>query len=407
MKLKVEGITVRLGSRDVLKDLSFEVREGELLALLGPNGSGKSTMLRTIFGLLKPLKGVVMLDGREVESIEESARNLGYLPQETPETNLRVMDIVLLGRTPYMGALKRPTARDLEISIKALKEVGLEGFEDRPFSELSGGERQKVMLARVFAQQPRIMLLDEPTAHLDISAQIEIMEIVKRRVERGCAAIIAIHDINLASSFSTRILMVKDGKIAYAGEPGEVITEESIRDVFGAEVSVKRYGKAVYVVPRLKARGVGRRVHVICGGGSGGDIIHSLVETGYRVSAGVLNILDSDWELVSEIGDVVDEAPFSQISETAHRENIRMIEESDAVVLANLTIGWGNFKNLLAAKHAADLGKLIVVHDTPFEGRNFAGEEAMKIYAELLDKAKAVVKRGEVVDAVQRLLVRG
>ncbi len=407
MKLKVEKLTVRLGSRDVLKDMTFEVREGEVVALLGPNGSGKSTMLRTIFGLLRPLKGVVMLDGREIERIEESARNLGYLPQETPETNLKVIDIVLLGRTPYMGTLKKPTAKDVEISLRALKEVGLEGFENRPFSELSGGEKQKVMLARVFAQQPRIMLLDEPTSHLDISAQIEIMEIVKRKVEEGCAAIIAIHDINLASSFSTRILMVKDGKIAYAGEPVEVITEESIRDVFGAEVSVKRYGKAVYIVPKLKATAGGRRVHVICGGGSGGDIIHSLVELGYRISAGVLNVLDSDWELISEIGDVVDEAPFSQISDSAHRENLRMIEESDAVILANITVGWGNFKNLLAAKHAADLGKLIVVHDTPFEERNFAGKEAAKIYEQLLEKAKAVVKGREVVDVLHRLLGRG
>ncbi len=404
MKLRVEGLTVRLGSRDVLKDLTFDVEDGELLALLGPNGSGKSTMLRTIFGLLKPLKGVVMLDGREMDRIEEAARNFGYLPQETPNTNLRVLDVVMLGRTPYMGALKIPTEKDVELSLTALKEVGLEGFENRLFSELSGGEKQKVMLARVFAQQPRIMLLDEPTAHLDISAQIEIMEIVKRRVEKGGAAIIAIHDINLASSFSTRILMVKDGKIAYAGEPKDVITEESIRDVFGANVRVRRYGKVVYVVPRLRATAGKRKVHVICGGGSGGDIIHSLSEAGYRISAGVLNVLDSDWEVASEVGEVVTEAPFSEIGEDAHQENVRMIETSDAVVLANLIVGRGNLKNLLAAKHAAELGKLIVIHETPFESRNFAGDAAKELYDEILEKAKVIVDRREIVNALRRLL---
>jgi iron complex transport system ATP-binding protein len=404
MRLVVKGVSVKLGSREVLKEVTFEVGEGELLALLGPNGSGKTTMLRTIFGMLKPLKGVVLLDGREVGGAEEAARKLGFLPQDTPMTNLKVIDVVMLGRTPYLSGLKRPKEEDYRAAMEALKEVGMEKMADRLFSELSGGERQKVMLARVFAQQPEIMLLDEPTAHLDIAAQIEIMEIVRSKVEQGKAAIVAIHDINLASSFATKILMVKDGVVAYAGRPEEVITEESIRDVFGADVIVRRYGRGVYIAPKLKVPNGLRRVHVICGGGSGGAIMHMLREAGYKVSAGVVNVLDSDWENAVELGEVVDEAPFSPISDSSHQKNIEMIEKSDAVVLANLSVGKGNYRNLLAALHAANLGKLVVVDRTPFKERNFAGKEAEELYIKILEKAVVVKREEEVLDAVRKLL---
>ncbi|WP_456330360.1 ABC transporter ATP-binding protein [Archaeoglobus sp.] len=404
MKLVVKGVTVTLGSRDVLKGVTFEVGEGELLALLGPNGSGKTTMLRTIFGMLKPLKGVVLLDGKKIGSAEEAARKLGFLPQDTPLANLKVIDIVMLGRTPYLSGLKRPGDEDYRAAMEALREVGMEDMADRIFSELSGGERQKVMLARVFAQQPEVMLLDEPTAHLDIAAQIEIMEIIRSKVEEGKAAIVAIHDINLASSFATRILMVKNGKVAYAGRPEDVINEESIRNVFGADVVVRRYGRSVYIAPKLRVPNGLKRVHVICGGGSGREILHMLREAGYKVSAGVVNVLDSDWEVAVELGEVVDEAPFSPISDSSHRKNVEIIENSDAVVLANLSFGRGNFKNLQAAMHAANLNKLVVVDKTPFEGRNFVGKEAEKLYREILGKAVVVKREEEVLDAVRKLL---
>jgi iron complex transport system ATP-binding protein len=248
--LRVEGVSVRLKSMEILKDVTFELREGDLIALLGPNGSGKSTILRTLFGLLKPVNGVVYLDGKTVHGmkIQDVAKILGYLPQENSETNLRVIDVVLLGRTPYVGLT--PSNKDLKIALEALELVGLKDFENRYFSELSGGEKQKVMLARIFCQQTDFLLLDEPTSHLDIRSQVEVMNIVKRMVDEGKAAIIAIHDINLAASFCNRILMVKNGRIAYAGKSSEVINPESIRDVFGVEVDVVRYNGRALVVPK-------------------------------------------------------------------------------------------------------------------------------------------------------------
>jgi iron complex transport system ATP-binding protein len=248
--LRVEDVRVRLRSREILKDVSFELRRGDLIALLGPNGSGKSTILRTLFGLLRPVNGVVYLDGKAVHSmqIQDVAKILGYLPQENSGTNLKVMDVVLLGRTPYIGLT--PSNEDLKIALEALELVGLKGFEDRHFSELSGGEKQKVILARIFCQQTDFLLLDEPTSHLDIRSQVEVMNIVKRMVEGGKAAIVAMHDINLASHFCNRILMIKNGRIAYAGESSEVLTPESIRDVFEVEVDVVRYNGRVLIIPK-------------------------------------------------------------------------------------------------------------------------------------------------------------
>ncbi len=248
--LRVEGITVSLKSREILNDVSFELRKGDLVALLGPNGSGKSTILRTLFGLLRPAHGAVYLDGKAVHSmqIHDVAKILGYLPQENSETNLRVMDVVLLGRTPYIGM--SPSNEDVAIAREALELVGLKGFENRYFSELSGGEKQKVMLARIFCQQTDFLLLDEPTSHLDIKSQVEVMNIVRRMVDGGKAAIVAVHDINLATAFCNRILMVKDGRIVHAGSPFEVVSPESIREVFGVEADVVRYNGRVLVVPK-------------------------------------------------------------------------------------------------------------------------------------------------------------
>ncbi|WP_290901410.1 ABC transporter ATP-binding protein [Ferroglobus sp.] len=405
MKLKVENVTVKIESKEILKDVTLEVESGEIVALLGPNGSGKSTLLRTIFGILKPVKGVVFFDGKRIDKIEVISKNVAYLPQESSDTNLTVLDVVLLGRTPHLSGFKLPKSYDLEISKKALEEVGMIEFAGRKFSELSGGEKQKVLLARVFAQQPKLMLLDEPTAHLDISAQIEIMEIVRRKVNSGCSALVAMHDINLASMFSDKIIMVKNGKVVYVGEAEEVLTEESIREVYGADVRIKKVGRSVYVIPKTRVKKNGKIVHIICGGGSGRDLIYLLSEEGYSISAGVLNVLDSDWEAVIDVGgEFVEEAPFSPISEEAHEKNLELIEKADVVVLSNLVVGKGNIKNLIAAKIAAELGKLIVVEKTRFKSRNFFGKQAEKIYEEIVKRARVVGSEREALYEIRKVL---
>lgn len=404
MLLEVRNIEILLESSEILKDVSFEIKDGEMVALLGPNGSGKTTLLRTIYGILKPEKGIAYLDGKMIHemSIEEIAKHIGYLPQEKADTGLKAMDVVLLGRTVYG---RTPSHSDIEIAKRALGEVGMENFGDRLFSQLSGGEKQKVMLARIFAQKADFLLLDEPTAHLDISSQIEIMEILRKRAEKGYSSLIAIHDINLASTFCDRIIMLSNGKIAHAGGV-EIITSESIKEVFDAEVIVRKQAGRPFVVPQFAKPSSknDRKVHVICGGGSGERLFSELRKEGYSISAGVLNTLDSDIECLAGFGEIVIEAPFSPLSKESHEKNLKLIEESDAVILTDLCIGPGNLMNLKAALKAAEMEKLIVIDSTPFSYRNFEGKEAEELFNKILKKAVRVEDEKEALKVLKKIL---
>jgi iron complex transport system ATP-binding protein len=404
--LEIEGIRVELGSNEILRNVSLTVERGEIVGLLGPNGSGKSTLLRTILGILRPLKGVVYVDGRRIAELsrKEIAEIIGYLPQESTDTGLKVREVVMLGRTPYIHGISWEK-EDLTIVNDALEIVGLSRFQERKFSELSGGEKQKVLLARVFAQDASILLLDEPTSHLDISSQLEIMNLIKKKVGEGCSALIAIHDINLASAYCNKLILLKRGKIAAAGRPDEVITRENIREVYGIDVEIRKFGGNPLVIPSPK-RELERKtwIHVICGGGTGSEIIRKLWLRGYRISAGVLNALDSDWYTASQFGEVVDEKPFSEITEEAHIKNLEMIERADSVVLSSLVIGRGNLRNLEGALHAAELGKLFVIEDEGFEKRNFAGFEAERLYRKILNLVSdsRILKGEELIEALER-----
>ncbi|MFW6185578.1 MAG: ABC transporter ATP-binding protein [Halobacteriota archaeon] len=404
MLLEVENIKLQLESAEILSDVTLKVGSGEMIALLGPNGSGKTTLLRTIYGILTPDKGAIYVDGKNTNTmrLEQIAKDLGYLPQEKADTFLKVMDVVLLGRTPYG---RKPSPEDFEIAEECLRQLGIESLKFRLFSNLSGGEKQKVLLARIFTQKAITLLLDEPTAHLDISSQIEIMEILRGRTLENFSALIALHDINLATTFCDRILMVKDGKIAYSGGP-EVVTPHSIKDVFGAHVKVREQAGRPFVIPSAapQLESNGKHVHVICGGGSGKDVIDMLHASGYRVSAGVLNALDSDMEAVGEVGEVISDAPFSPIGEESHLKNLELIDVSDVVVLANLCIGSGNLLNLEAAREAAEKGKLIIINSTPFEERNYCDSGAEELFNEICDKATVLKSEKDLLRALEELI---
>ena len=251
MELRADKVNVKISERTIIEDVLFTLKKGELVALLGPNGSGKSTLLKTIFGILKPYHGVIYIDGKSIHDLErrDIAKLLGYLSQEMASANLRVLDIVLLGRVPHAGIM--PTKRDIEVSLRALKLVGMDGYGERLFSELSGGEKQKVMLARIFSQEVEFLLLDEPTSHLDIKSQIDVMKLVKMLVMNGKGALVALHDINLAAMFADRILMVKNGKIKYSGRVEEVLTPKNIKDIYGIDVDVIKYNGSIFIIPKI------------------------------------------------------------------------------------------------------------------------------------------------------------
>lgn len=249
MKLDVNGISFRYNNTPVLKDVSFSLRGGEFLAILGPNGSGKTTLLKCIDGVLRPQSGAILLDGKNIDDYgrRDVARIMGYVPQNNgrifPST---VFDTMLLGRKPHIRWA--PTSNDLQVVSKLIEKLNLEEFALRSITELSGGERQKVVIGRALAQQPSILLLDEPTSNLDLKHQMSVLRLVKEQIDQDISAIMALHNLNLALKYCDRVVLMSEGQI-YAEGGLDVLTPEAIESVYGVKVSTVEYSGGIFVIP--------------------------------------------------------------------------------------------------------------------------------------------------------------
>lgn len=238
--LEVMEISVGYGNREVLRDVSLTLNEGRIIALLGANGAGKTTLIRALNGTLPLSSGQIVLDGRDMIAISrhEIAKNIAVVAQEN-ETRfpVTVLEFVLAGRFVHGNAFGWESEADIEFARNALAECDLTDFEMRLMNHLSGGERQRVVLARAIATNARILLLDEPTANLDLAHQAMMFRLVRKRCQEcGCAAIVITHDLNLASEFADEIIMLNNGRIAAKGTPSEVLSKENVKDVFGVDV---------------------------------------------------------------------------------------------------------------------------------------------------------------------------
>ncbi|SNR90235.1 iron complex transport system ATP-binding protein [Humidesulfovibrio mexicanus] len=242
--------------RPVLHGVSLTLSPGEVLAVLGPNGAGKSTLLRCLAGALSP-RGQIELDGRPLLSVPpgERARLLAFVPQHIPpRLPMTVFEAVLLGRRPYLSW--RPRPQDLEAVWEGLSLLGLEDLAQREFSEISGGQRQKAALARALAQESRLLVMDEPTSSLDLRHQLEVMTLLCAQAERrDTGVILAVHDLNLAARFAHRAILLHEGRVEADGPPSEVLTEESIRRVYGVEVLRLKAGAETMFFPLSAASG--------------------------------------------------------------------------------------------------------------------------------------------------------
>ena len=255
MRIKLDNLGVSYGKYKAIDGVSLEVGPGEVLSIVGPNGSGKSTMIKCIAQILKPSTGKIYLDGRDISKIElyEIAKLIGYVPQNFHYLFFsNVMDTILLGRKPHIKW--RVTPKDLDIVQKALNDMGISHMAGKFMDELSGGEKQKVYIARTLAQEPQLYLLDEPTSNLDLKHQIEVLEITRRLTkERGSSMIIALHDLNLAFKYSDKIAMMEKGLLYAYGKPEDVLTVRNINDVYGVESLIIDSGYGKYIVP-IRAR---------------------------------------------------------------------------------------------------------------------------------------------------------
>ncbi len=240
--LTAQNLSFAYDGRPVLNGVSLAVEAEEFVGLIGANGSGKTTLLRVLLGLLSA-SGAVCLCGDPLKSLDrrEVAKRATMVPQDTRiDFAFTAREIVAMGRTPYLGRFTPERSIDREAIARAMRETGTEGLAERPVTELSGGERQRVHLARAFAQETRVVLLDEPTANLDLTHQYEALELVREFTRSGGAALAAIHDLSLAARYCDRLLLLSEGKIVAAGLPAEVITESNLARHFALRARVRR-----------------------------------------------------------------------------------------------------------------------------------------------------------------------
>jgi iron complex transport system ATP-binding protein len=236
----------------VLRGLTLEVRDGEVVALVGPNGSGKSTLLRVLARVLSPRRGVVYLEGKSMREwpTREVARKLALLPQgPTLAADLTVEELVRMGRSPYQGLLGLPTTEDDDAVRRAIDETGIGEMARRRVSELSGGERQRVWVAMALAQEPQVLLLDEPTTFLDLKHQLEVLDLLRYlNKERGLTVVMVLHDLNQAARYCARVVVLREGAVYADGTPAEVLTPATLHEVFGVKARVMEAPEGAWLI---------------------------------------------------------------------------------------------------------------------------------------------------------------
>jgi iron complex transport system ATP-binding protein len=355
--LKIEKLSVEYGDKVILKDIDIAVNEGEFVGIIGPNGTGKSTLIKAITDLVDIKGGKITINGRDNSEISkrDRAKIIAVVPQEfSIEFEFNVFDIVMMGRNPHMYGRKDTKKNDLDIVQEAMMMTNTWQLKDRFFNEISGGEKQRVIIARAIAQQTKVILLDEPTSHLDIHHQLEILELVRMlKVKKNITIIAVLHDINMAARFSDRLILLNDREVMVDGTPEKVIDEKYLGKVYKMEMII-RQNKVLSVKEIVPLRVIKEklnvkktRIHVICGGGSGEQILERINSLGFEVTCGVLNRGDSDWEMCRMLGIKCAEAPpFSDINEKELLENRKFIQASDMILASDVPYGKENLKNL-------------------------------------------------------------
>jgi iron complex transport system ATP-binding protein len=359
--VSLEEASFSYDGRAVLKRVSFDVQQGEFVGVVGPNGSGKSTLLDLVSGVRTPGTGVVLVEGKPAHRFRrrDMAQRVAVVPQSfVLEFDLRVRDVVEMGS--YCRDRSPESCGDVDATLARL---GIAHLGERRFTELSGGEKQLVVLAQALMQQAALLLLDEPAAALDVSHQLRLFDLLRELNRDGLTVLCVLHDLNLAIHYFAKLLVLSDGELAALGSPEEAMQPEVLEAVYGVRAYLHHYAGRTFLTfsprPRVDRRG---RVHLVCGGGTGSSLMRELIDCGYDVTAGVLNALDTDEVTGRELGlQMAVEAPFSPISDEAHASNLRLIERADLVILTAVPIGHGNARNIEAVRTALEASKPVWV----------------------------------------------
>jgi iron complex transport system ATP-binding protein len=401
--LNIDGVECRYGSIKILENVNLSVKAGDFVGILGPNGSGKSTLLKSISRTLKPFKGAIMLNDKDIYKLKniEVAKQMAVVPQDnTISFSFTALEVVMMGRNPHMERFQMETEHDMDIARKVMNLTNTWHLASRPVNELSGGERQRVIIARALAQEPKVLLLDEPLTYLDIINQLEIMDLIKSLcVAEGIIVMAVVHDLNLAARYCNYALLLKNGKVFAAGSIDNVLTSENIKSVFHVDAMVKKNSvtNSLYInfmSPSKPPAPKNCSIHLICGAGTGTELMKIFLDEGYHVTAGVLNVLDTDFETAQFLGiPVASEAPFSPITERTMKTNLAMVCRANFVVISSVPFGYGNLLNLQAAKEALKMGTPVMVLDqVPIESRDFTNGQAKANFLEMESLGAVFVK---------------
>ena len=359
----------------VLHDVSLTIEAGQMVALLGPNGAGKSTLLRVWTGLQPLTSGEVQLFGRDLRQLRatERARLVAVVPQEvTTPMAFTVAELVALGRSVPRGRWSALAAADQQAVEQALAYTDTLELRDRYYSELSGGEKQRAVIAMALAQEPQLLLLDEPTSHLDINHRLEVLQLLERlNRERGLTVVMTSHDLNLAAEYFPQLALLDHGRITALGSPAEVLREDVLAEAYHCRLAVRRDATGLLMIlpTRTAPAPTGKRVHVICGGGSGVEVLRRLCVAGWQVSCGPLNQGDTDAQTAGALGiATVLEKPFSPVSESVLKLAGQLAQEADVIVVCEVPFGSGNVRNLDLARQT---GKLVLLNTRLVAARDF------------------------------------
>ncbi|HEX2925519.1 MAG TPA: ABC transporter ATP-binding protein [Ruminiclostridium sp.] len=392
--IEIQNLRYEINNSTILDNISMKVGKGELVGLIGPNGAGKTTLLKCLNGINRS-EGLIKVNGTSINrlSSKKLAGNVALMHQNTQiGFPFSAKEIVLMGRYPYLKRMKRESSEDRRIARKNMEYTDTVELEECSINEMSGGERQRVLFAKTLTQETGIILLDEPTASLDITYQEQIFKYSRELAEKGTTIIAAIHDLKIAAKYCTRLVLMNEGRIVAEGKPEEVLTSQNLSQVYCVNALVYKNrvtGLLDIYIHKFNEANRSVRFHVIGGGGSAAGVIRQLYEQGYYVSAGVFSQGDSDVSSAEVFGiDFLVEKPFCKISEELYNDNLLYIKNCHTTILCNMPFGMQNIKNLEAAEHAA---RLVIIEDDPPETRDFTNGKAIEIYNRLKGRAAAVI----------------
>ena len=393
--IQIKDLTFGYGNQSILKKLNVIIGHTTFLSIIGPNGSGKTTLLKNMARNLTPNQGTIFIDQKKLTAYSTSdlAKDMAVVHQNPDAgVDFTVYDVVMMGRHPYIPRFKRETTDDIAIVEQALKATNIFHLQDRFIDEISGGEKQRVMIAKALAQEPQVLLLDEPTSFLDIHHQIEILDLLKKlNQEKRITVVAVIHDLNLAARYSDEIMLLHQGKVLALGATEKVMTTTQLQRAYDMNMIIDRnlYTGSIQVSPisvNKKKEKTNIRVHVIGGGGNGKEVLQRCYRENIQLSLGVVNKGDSDAELGKKLDvEMVEEEPFCDITDEALQKACLMANHAHFVILTSIPIGRGNLRNLLIAKSQLKEGKRVFLWNTYPDDTSFdyVGGDGRRLLDEL------------------------